>query len=298
VLFCDLVGSTPLAAELDPEELREVLRDYQRVCAGVIERFGGLIARQVGDGLLVNFGYPQAHEDDAARAVRAGLGIVTALPELNARLSPRIRALRAHPLQVHIGLHTGPVVVGTLGASTYRDPMAVVGETPAIAARLRGLAAPDAVVVSGATHRLLGEAFDCDDLGLHALKGVATPVQVYRVLREREVSDLAATSPTGRQIPLVDREQEFGVLLDRWEQCKESLGQFVLLSGEAGIGKSRLVRELKARVGGEPQRGVDGVGRGSGSGGGDRRALVGSRAIPGSRANCSSRRRATHGFRV
>ena len=260
VLFCDLVGSTALAAAVDPEELREVLRAYQRGCAVVVERFGGVIARQIGDGLLVNFGYPRAHEDDAGRAVRAGLGIVGALPGLNAQLAARVGVLRARPLQVRIAVHTGPVVVGVLGASGYRDPMAVVGETPAIAARLQELAEPDVVVVSGATHRLLGEAFDCDDLGLHALKGVAAPVRVYRVLREREGRDLATVSRTERPIPLVGREQELGVLLDRWEQCKESLGQFVLLIGEAGIGKSRLVRELKARVSEEPHTLLEGRG--------------------------------------
>jgi class 3 adenylate cyclase len=129
VLFCDVVGSTPLATALDPEDLREVLRDYQTACAGVIELFGGVIVRQVGDGLLVNFGYPQAHEDDAARAVRAGLAIVAGMPELNARLGQRLRALAAHPLRVRIGVHTGMVVVGAQGESTYRDPMA--GRGPA-----------------------------------------------------------------------------------------------------------------------------------------------------------------------
>jgi class 3 adenylate cyclase/tetratricopeptide (TPR) repeat protein len=261
VMFCDLVGSTALAEALDPEELREVLGDYQSVCAGLIEGFGGVIARQVGDGLLVNFGYPQAHEDDAARAVRAGLAIVGALPELNGRLGRRFPALERHPLQVRIGLHTGLVVIGALGDSTYRDPMAVVGETPNIAARLQGLAAPDTVIVSGATHRLLGGAFVCEDLGRQALKGMAVPVAVHRVVREGEGWEAATAGSAGRLTPLLGREREFGMLLERWEQSQEGLGQWVLLSGEAGIGKSRLVRELKGRVG--EQSGIVLEGRGS-----------------------------------
>jgi class 3 adenylate cyclase len=245
VLFCDLAGSSALAAVLDPEDLREVLREYQDICAGVIERHGGVIARQVGDGLLVNFGYPQAHEDDARRAARAGLAIVAALPELNRGLAPRFTALRTHPLQVRIGLHTGLVVVGALGDSTYRDPMAVVGETPNIAARLQGLAEADTVVVSGATRRLLGEAFRCEERGLHELKGVPAPVAVYRVQGEREDGAVGHGAEGARGTPLVGREQEVAVLMGRWEQSREEeSGDVVLLSGEAGIGKSRLVQEL------------------------------------------------------
>ena len=259
VLFCDLVGSTALSAELDPEELREVLDDYQTVCARLIERFGGVIARQVGDGLLVNFGYPQAYEDDAGRGVRAGLAIVAAMPELNARFGQRFPPLRTHRLQVRIGLHTGLVVVGALGASTYRDPMAVIGETPNIAARLPGLAEPDAVVVSGATRRLLADAFVYDDLGRHEIKGVVAPVAVYRVLREREAPDPVEPGRS-RLTPLVGREQELGVLVDRWEQSKEGHGQIVLLSGDAGIGKSRLVQALKSHVAGEPHTELEGRG--------------------------------------
>jgi class 3 adenylate cyclase/DNA-binding NarL/FixJ family response regulator len=249
VLFCDLVGSSALAAVLDPEDLRKVLDEYQRLCAGVIERHGGVIARQVGDGLLVNFGYPHAHEDDARRAARAGLAIVAGLPKLNARLARRFAALRTQPLQVRIGLHTGPVVVGALGDSTYRDPMAVVGETPNIAARLQGLAEPDALVVSGATRRLLGATFLCDNLGLHTLMGIAAPIAVHRVRAEREdIEPGEAAIGIGRLTPLVGREQEIAVLIGRWERSKDGLGQVVLLTGEAGIGKSRLVQELKAHV--------------------------------------------------
>jgi class 3 adenylate cyclase/tetratricopeptide (TPR) repeat protein len=244
---------------LDPEELRQLLDEYQTTAARLIEHFGGVIARQVGDGLLINFGYPQAYEDDAGRAVRAGLAIIAALPDLNARLSPRFPTVRAHPLQVRMGLHTGLVVVGMLGASTYRDPMAVVGETPNIAARLQGLAEPNAVVVSGATRRLLRDAFVCEDRGLHQLKGVSTPVPVYQVVCEREVEPVAGEGEN-RPSPLIGREEELGVLLARWELSKEGQGQMVLVSGDAGIGKSRLVQELKAQVAGEPHIRLEGRG--------------------------------------
>src|SRR6266436_10238948 len=152
-MFCDLVGSTPLSQRLDPEELRTVILAYQDACAAVIRRFEGYLARYVGDGLLVYFGYPQAHEDDAQRAIRAGLGIVIALPKLNTRLQHTVEVLRDSPLQVRIGIHTGLVVVGDMGGGGYRDPRAIVGETPNIAARLQGLAEPDTVVISAATYR-------------------------------------------------------------------------------------------------------------------------------------------------
>src|SRR5215471_13016442 len=159
VMFCDLVGSTPLAEKLDPEELREVILAYQQVCAEQIRRFDGHLARYVGDGLLVYFGYPQAHEDDAQRAIRAGLGIVAALPQLNTQLQQTVRVLQQVPLQVRIGIHTGLVVVGDMGGGGYRDPMAIVGETPNIAARLQGMAEPDTVVISEATARLVQGLF-------------------------------------------------------------------------------------------------------------------------------------------
>ncbi|HKA53100.1 MAG TPA: adenylate/guanylate cyclase domain-containing protein, partial [Candidatus Binatia bacterium] len=164
-MFCDLVGSTPLSEQLDPEELREVVRAYQEACTAVIHRFDGYIARYVGDALLVYFGYPQAHEDDAQRAVRVGLGIVAALPELNQRLRPVMGVhgqwksqAEAPPLQVRIGIHTGLVVVGGLGGKDYREAMAL-GETPNLAARLQGMAAPDTVVISETTRRLIAGLF-------------------------------------------------------------------------------------------------------------------------------------------
>jgi class 3 adenylate cyclase/predicted ATPase len=247
VMFCDLVGSTPLAEQLDPEELREVVRAYQESCTAVIHRFDGYIARYVGDALLVYFGYPQAHEDDAQRAVRAGLDIVAALPALNQQVQRIIRVQQAPPLQVRIGIHTGLVVVGELGGQDYREAMAL-GETPNLAARLQGIAAPDTVVISAATQRLIAGLFTCQDLGLQELKGISTPVPAYCVLSESGMHSRFEAAVRKGLTPLVGREEELGLLRRRWEQAKAGEGQVVLLSGEAGIGKSRLVQALKEQV--------------------------------------------------
>jgi class 3 adenylate cyclase/predicted ATPase len=251
VMFCDLVGSTALSQQLDPEELRTVILAYQEVCAQAIQRFEGHLARYIGDGLLVYFSYPQAHEDDAQRAVRAGLEIVAALPQLNTQLQQTVRVLQHSPLQVRIGIHTGLVVVSDMGGGNYRDPRAVVGETPNIAARLQGLAEPDTVVMSEATHRLVPGLFECQNRGPQALRGVSTPVPVYRVLRESEAQSRFEVAVRTGLTPLVGRESELEVLRQRWEQAKTGAGQVVLLSGEPGIGKSRLVQELKESVSAE-----------------------------------------------
>ena len=248
VLFCDLVDSTVLASQLDPEELREVVRAYQDTCAKVIARFEGHIAQYLGDGLLVYFGYPLAHEDDAQRAVRAGLGMVEALGQLNTRLAQE----RGVHLAVRLGIHTGLVVVGEVGGGTRQEQLAL-GETPNLAARLQGIAAPNTLVISAATFQLLGGFFACQPLGTPLLKGLAQPLAVYRVLYESMArSRLEAAGSTGLT-PLVGREQEVGLLRERWAQVKDGLGQVVLLSGEAGIGKSRLVQVLKEQVAAEPQ---------------------------------------------
>src|SRR6266478_4818944 len=248
VLFCDLVDSTVLASQLDPEELREVVRAYQETCAKVIARFDGHIAQYLGDGLLVYFGYPLAHEDDAPRAVRAGLGIVEALGQLNIRLT-RERGLH---LAVRLGIHTGLVVVGEVGGGTRQEQLAL-GDTPNLAARLQGMAAPNTLVISAATLSLLGGFFACQSLGAHLLKGFAQPVEVYQVLYESTArSRLEAAGRTG-WTPLVGREQEVALLRERWAQVKDGLGQVILLSGEAGIGKSRLVQVLTEHVAAEPQ---------------------------------------------
>ena len=248
VLFCDLVDSTVLASQLDPEELRDVVRAYQEACAKVIARFEGHIAQYLGDGLLVYFGYPLAHEDDAQRAVRAGLGIVEALGQLNTRLAQE----RGVHLAVRLGSHTGLVVVGEVGGGTRQEQLAL-GETPNLAARLQGIAAPNTLVVSAATLQLLGGFFTYQSLGTSVLKGLAQPIEVYQVLHESMArSRLEAAGSTGLT-PLVGREQEVALLRERWAQVKDGLGQVVLLSGEAGIGKSRLVQVLKEQVATEPQ---------------------------------------------
>jgi class 3 adenylate cyclase/predicted ATPase len=237
-----------LASQLDPEDLRAVVRAYQDTCAKVIARFEGHIAQYLGDGLLVYFGYPLAHEDDAQRAVRAGLGIVEALGQLNTRLEQE-RGVR---LAVRLGIHTGLVVVGEVGGGTRQEQLAL-GETPNLAARLQGIATPNTVVASAATVQLLGGFFTYQSLGTSILKGLAQPVEVYQVLHESTArSRLEAVGSTG-QTPLVGREQEVALLRERWAQVKDGIGQVVLLSGEAGIGKSRLVQVLKEHVAAEPQ---------------------------------------------
>src|SRR2546426_5430740 len=231
VLFCDLVDSTVLASQLDPEELREVVRAYQETCAKVIARFEGHIAQYLGDGLLVYFGYPLAHEDDAQRAVRAGLGIIEAMRQLHISLGPE---QQVH-LAVRLGIHTGLVVVGEVGGGTRQEQLAL-GETPNLAARLQGIAAPNTLVISAATLPLLGGFFACQSLGIPLLKGFAQPLEVYQVLSESTArSRLDVASSTGLT-PLVGREQEVRLLLERWAQVKDGTGQVVLLSGEAGIG--------------------------------------------------------------
>jgi class 3 adenylate cyclase len=251
VLFCDLVDSTALATQLDPEELREVVRAYQDTCAKVIGRFEGHIAQYLGDGLLVYFGYPQAHEEDAQRAVRTGLGIVEAMQGLNARLQHCVGARHAVPLQIRLGTHTGLVVVGEMGGGGRHEQLAL-GETPNLAARLQGLAEPNTIVISAATHRLVQGFFACLDLGSRAVKGISTPVQVYRVLGESGAQSPLEVAGLSGLTPLVGREQEVKLLLERWAQAKDGTGQVVLLSGEAGIGKSRLVQVVKECVAAEP----------------------------------------------
>jgi class 3 adenylate cyclase/predicted ATPase len=248
VLFCDLVDSTVLASRLDPEEWREVVRAYQDTCAKVIARFEGHIAQYLGDGLLVYFGYPLAHEDDAQRAVRTGLGIVEAMAQLNTRLVQE----GGVQLAVRLGLHTGLVVVGEVGGGARQEQLAL-GETPNLAARLQGIAAPNTLVISATTSQLLGGFFACQSLGAHLLKGFAQPVEVYQVLYESTARSRLEAAGRTSLTPLVGREQEAGLLRERWAQVEEGVGQVVLLSGEAGIGKSRLVQVLTEQVATEPQ---------------------------------------------
>ena len=242
VMFCDLVGSTALSEQLDPEELREVVRLYQETCTAVIQRYAGHIAQHLGDGLLVYFGYPVAHEDDAQRAVRAGIEIIAALRE-----SPLQTRQLSHPLRVRIGIHTGLVVIGEIGSSEKREILAL-GETPNIAARLQDQAKPDTVVISMATYRLVRGLFTCQDLGAQEVKGLQAPLSVYRVMGESTAQSRFEAALTAGLTPLIGRSEELALLWRHWERAKDGEGQVVLLSGEPGIGKSRLVQELKERI--------------------------------------------------
>jgi TOMM system kinase/cyclase fusion protein len=247
VMFCDLVDSTRLSSQLDPEEYREVVRAYQSACTEVIQRYDGHIAQLLGDGLLIYFGYPQAHEDDAHRAVRTALGILTAMEDLNKELEPAKGII----LAVRLGIHTGLVVIGEMGGGGRQEQLAL-GEVPNITSRLQGSAEPNTIMISADTYRLIQGYFECQALGTQALRGVAEPIAVYQVLSDRGVySRLDIVSARGLT-PLVGREQEVGLLLERWEQVKAGQGQVVLLTGDAGIGKSRLVQMLKEHVTHEP----------------------------------------------
>ncbi len=248
VMFCDLVGSTELAERLDAEVLREVLRSYQGACAESIAGFDGHVAKYIGDGLLAYFGYPRAHEDDAARAVHAGRGVLKALAALNKHLKKD----HAVELQVRIGIHTGPVIAGEMGGGETREEHAIVGETPNIAARLEALAAPDTVVISGATRRLVEGLFEFDPLGPQRLKGVSAPVEVFSVTGEGEARSRFEAMAARSLGPLIGREEELRLLKRRWELAKDGESQVVLLSAEAGVGKSRLLRALRSGIEDEP----------------------------------------------
>src|SRR5262245_16207759 len=247
VMFCDLVDSTRLSSQLDPEEYREVVRAYQSACTEVITRFDGHIAQLLGDGLLVYFGYPQAHEDDAQRAVHTGLEIIEAIGALNTRLEPA----KGITLAVRLGIHTGLVVVGAMGEAGRQEQLAL-GKVPNIASRIQGLAAPNTVTISDATYRIAQGYFDCEALGAQTLRGVAEPLNVYRVLIASGAQNRLDIVSTRGLTPLVGRESEVTLLLERWEQAKTGHGHVVLLTGEAGIGKSRLVQVLKDAVASEP----------------------------------------------
>ena len=242
VMFCDLVGSTELSAELDPEDLRDVLRQYQEKTVAVIHRFDGFVAQYLGDGLLMYFGYPSAHEDDAQRAVHAGLGILEAMQELN-----RAEFQGRKPLAVRIGIHTGPVVVSEIGDAARREQLAL-GETPNVAAKLQALATPNSLLITAATKRLVEDSFVVEQAGLLALKGRSEPIVTFSVLSVCEAEHGPGTVSAGAASRVVGRGAEIQLLTERWAQSKEGFGQVVLLQGEAGIGKSILVGSLRERI--------------------------------------------------
>src|SRR5215468_899202 len=238
VMFSDLVGSTALSARMDPEDLREVISAYQKCVAETVQRFGGFVAKYMGDGVLVYFGYPQAHEDDAERAVRAGLELVSAVGQVKTHAALRTR----------VGIATGLVVVGDLIGSGEAQERGIVGETPNLAARLQGIAAPNTVVIAEGTRRLIGSLFELRDLGAKGLNGITGVVRTWTALRASSIeSRFEALHATGLT-PLVGREEEFDLLLRRWVRARTGEGQVVLLSGESGIGKSRLTVALLERL--------------------------------------------------
>jgi predicted ATPase/class 3 adenylate cyclase len=242
VMFSDLVGSTALSARMDPEDLREVISSYQKCVAETVQRFGGFVAKFMGDGVLIYFGYPQAHEDDAERAVRAGLELVAA-----------VGALKTHaPLQTRVGIATGLVVVGDLIGSGASQEQAIVGETPNLAARLQGVAEPGSVVIAESTRKLVGNLFELEDLGAHDLKGIPGPARAWAVLQPSPVESRFDALHAGELTELVGREEELELLLRRWSKSKGGEGQVVLLSGEPGIGKSRLAVALLEHLAREP----------------------------------------------
>src|ERR1700744_543358 len=244
VMFCDIVGSTALAETLDPEDFREILTGYQKACARATERFHGYIARYAGDGILVYFGYPQAREDSAECAAHAGLAMLEELEQLNGTL----RDQHGLTLRVRIGIHTGMVVAGEMGVGETRERMAIVGETPHIAARLESIAAPQTVVISDATRDLVEGYFVTESLGAQQLKGVSRHIGVHRVLRATGAVGRLEVAGERRLTPLVGRDHELARLAQAWQQVKRGHGAMVHLTGEAGIGKSRIVRELLDRL--------------------------------------------------
>jgi class 3 adenylate cyclase len=242
VMFSDLVGSTALSTQMDPEDLREVISAYQECVAETVGRFGGFVAKYMGDGVLIYFGFPQAHEDDAERAVRAGLEVVAAVSALKTQA----------PLQTRVGIATGMVVVGDLIGSGASREQAIVGETPNLAARLQSIAVPNTVVIAVSTRKLVGNLFELEDLGAQDLKGIVGPVRAWAALRPSSIGSRFEAMHASGVTELVGREEELDLLLRRWSKAKAGEGQVVLLSGEAGIGKSRLTAALLERLASQP----------------------------------------------
>jgi len=238
VLFCDLVGSTAIAAQLDPEEWRETVAGYQRAAAEAITRFGGYIAKYLGDGVMALFGYPEAHDNDAERAARAGLAILDAISKLNEQPAHAM-------LSARIGIHSGAVVVGT-GAGKEAD---VFGDAPNIAARVQAAAEPGTVLITDAVHRLVSGLFVVEDRGAQVLKGIERPAQLFQIIQPSGVRGRLEAAASARGLtPFVGREDELRLLMNRWERVLDGDGQVVLIIGEAGIGKSRLVQRFHEQI--------------------------------------------------
>jgi class 3 adenylate cyclase/predicted ATPase len=244
IMFCDLVGSTALAARLDPEDMRGIIAAYHKCCASLIQRSGGFVAKYMGDGVLAYFGYPLAHEHDAELAVRAGLAIVDA--------APKLETAAGAPLHVRVGIGTGIVVVGDLVGSGESQERGVVGDTPNLAARLQGIAEPDSVVIAESTRNLLGDLFELVDLGPQNLKGVAALTRAWAAVRPSAQESRFEALHAGGLAAMIGRDEESELLLSRWAKAKSGEGHVVLLSGEAGIGKSRLAAAILERLAGEP----------------------------------------------
>src|SRR5215471_12344593 len=242
VMFCDLEGSTQLSEKLDPEDLQKLIEAYRRECSTAIKRYGGEVARYFGDGVMAFFGWPDAYEDNAPRAIHAALEIVTAVTKISGPVT----------LACRVGVCSGPVVVGEIANSTASWSMDAVGETPNIAARLQTLAATNTVLISESTRRLVSAAFDLQDLGLQELKGITEPIRIYRVLAAKSAGSRFEAAHSGSLAPLIGRSSELSLLLDRWKKVKEGDGQVILLSGIPGVGKSRLLHELKSHIQHEP----------------------------------------------
>ena len=240
VMFCDLVGSTEISARLDPEDLSDVIGAFQKGCVSAVTKFGGSVAKYMGDGALVYFGYPEAHEDDAERAIRAGLALIDAMAAIR----------RSFPVlpQVRVGIATGVVVVGELIGEGSSQERVAVGETLNLAARIQAVASPDSVVVPELTHRLGGAAFDYEELGLHELKGILDAVRLWRVVGESTARGRFHSRVVGGLTPLVGRTEEIALLIRRWDHAKDGDGQLILLSAPAGFGKSRITQAFRERL--------------------------------------------------
>jgi len=243
VMFCDLVGSTELSSRLDPEDLREVIAAYHRAVAEVVAGFDGFVAKYMGDGVLIYFGYPRAHEDDAERAVRAGLGVIDAVGRLD---------VKSVKLKARVGIATGLVVVGDLIGEGSAQEQSVVGETPNLAARLQALAEPNTIVIAAGTRRLVGDLFEYRDLGVVEVKGIAAPVPAWQVLRPSAVKSRFEALRGSALTPLIGRDEEIDLLLRRWARAEAGDGQIVLISGEPGLGKSRITAAFAERLRAEP----------------------------------------------